>query len=162
MAFDGLWVRICGFWWLQGWILDGFFHPRKFNIFPVIPSGVPHFFLPPAAASSFLSQEMTLPSITTPFPSMKATRERPSQFLKLSQTSGCCGAKLHRESESEREREREREKDRATGRPNDQATERPSDRATERPNDRTSVALTIFITSRRTSTTDSWYCNRSS
>merc|ERR1719183_2187016 len=55
-----------------------------------------HFFLPPAAApSSLRSQEMTLPNMTTPLPSMKATRERPSQFLKLSQTSGCCGAKLH-------------------------------------------------------------------
>merc|ERR1719161_1969419 len=55
-----------------------------------------HFFLPPlSAASSFCSHEMTLPSITTPLPSMKATRESPSQFLKLSQTSGCCGMKLH-------------------------------------------------------------------
>merc|ERR1719161_2759445 len=55
-----------------------------------------HFFLPPlSAASAFCSHEMTLPSITTPLPSMKATRERPSQFLKLSQTSGCCGMKLH-------------------------------------------------------------------
>merc|ERR1719162_824765 len=26
---------------------------------------------------------------------MKATRDKPSQFLKVSQTSGCCGAKLH-------------------------------------------------------------------
>merc|ERR1711978_210461 len=54
-----------------------------------------HFFLPPAAASSLRSQEMTLPNITTPFPSMKATRDKPSQFLKVSHTSGCCGAKLH-------------------------------------------------------------------
>merc|ERR1711904_391799 len=54
-----------------------------------------HFFLPPAAASCFCSQDTTFPSITTPFPSMKATRERPSQFLKLSQTSGCCGWKAH-------------------------------------------------------------------
>merc|ERR1712137_1516810 len=54
-----------------------------------------YFFLPPLSPSSLRSQEMTLPSITTPFPSMKATRERPSQFLKVSQTSGCCGAKLH-------------------------------------------------------------------
>merc|ERR1719281_1083396 len=37
---------------------------------------------------------MTFPSITTPFPSINATRERPSQFLKLSQTSGCWGWKL--------------------------------------------------------------------
>merc|ERR1712217_665038 len=56
----------------------------------------PHFFLPPAAAaSSFRSHEMTFPSITTPLPSMKATRERPSQFLKVSHTRGCCGWKLH-------------------------------------------------------------------
>merc|ERR1711985_31904 len=54
-----------------------------------------HFFLPPAAASSFLSQVTTFPSITTPLPSKKATRERPSQFLKLSHTSGCCGWKAH-------------------------------------------------------------------
>merc|ERR1719362_1296648 len=54
-----------------------------------------HFFLPPAAVfSSFLSQETTLPSITTPFPSMKATRDKPSQFLNESHTSGCCGWKL--------------------------------------------------------------------
>merc|ERR1719229_1567787 len=26
---------------------------------------------------------------------MKATRDKPSQFLKVSQTSGCCGWKLH-------------------------------------------------------------------
>merc|ERR1712190_382215 len=55
-----------------------------------------HFFLPPAAAlSSFGVQVTTLPNITTPLPSMKATRERPSQFLKLSHTSGCCGWRLH-------------------------------------------------------------------
>merc|ERR1712190_321784 len=55
-----------------------------------------HFFLPPAAAASSLrSQEITLPSITTPLPSMKATRERPSQFLKVSHTNGCWGWKLH-------------------------------------------------------------------
>merc|ERR1712176_1718436 len=48
-----------------------------------------------AAASSLRSQEMTLPNITTPFPSMNATRDRPSQFLKVSHTNGCCGAKLH-------------------------------------------------------------------
>merc|ERR1719190_303026 len=54
-----------------------------------------HFFLPPAAPSSLRSQEITFPSITTPLPSMKATRERPSQFLKVSHTSGCCGWKLH-------------------------------------------------------------------
>jgi len=38
---------------------------------------------------------MTLPNMTHPLPSMKATRERPSQFLKLSHTSGCCSWKLH-------------------------------------------------------------------
>merc|ERR1711870_54848 len=54
-----------------------------------------HFFLPPAPPSSFLSHEITLPSITTPLPSMKATRERPSQFLNVSQTRGCCGWKVH-------------------------------------------------------------------
>merc|ERR1719237_287095 len=56
----------------------------------------PHFFLPPAPpVSSLLSHAMTFPSMTTPFPSMKATRERPTQFLKVSHTSGCCGTKLH-------------------------------------------------------------------
>merc|ERR1711982_277059 len=55
-----------------------------------------HFFLPPAFASAALcSHEMTLPSMTTPLPSMNATRERPSQFLKVSHTSGCCGSKEH-------------------------------------------------------------------
>merc|ERR1711972_952640 len=54
-----------------------------------------HFFLPPAPASSFFSQETTFPNITTPLPSMKATRDKPSQFLKVSHTSGCCGWKLH-------------------------------------------------------------------
>merc|ERR1712176_532311 len=54
-----------------------------------------HFFFPPAAASCFCSQETTLPSITTPLPSMNATRERPSQFLKESQTNGCCGWNAH-------------------------------------------------------------------
>merc|ERR1712151_51558 len=55
----------------------------------------PHFFLPPAPpVSSLLSHAMTFPSMTTPFPSMKATRERPSQFLKVSHTRGCCGTKL--------------------------------------------------------------------
>merc|ERR1719330_1569147 len=57
--------------------------------------GFNYFFFPPAAASSFFSHEITLPSITTPLPSMKATRERPSQFLKVSQTRGCCGWKVH-------------------------------------------------------------------
>merc|ERR1740139_524966 len=54
-----------------------------------------HFFFPPAAASSLRSHEMALPNMTTPFPSMKATRDKPSQFLNVSHTSGCCGAKLH-------------------------------------------------------------------
>merc|ERR1712084_152213 len=54
-----------------------------------------HFFFPPAAASDFASQEITLPNMTTPLPSMNATRERPSQFLKVSQTRGCCGWKEH-------------------------------------------------------------------
>merc|ERR550537_633933 len=38
---------------------------------------------------------MTLPNMTTPLPSMKATRDKPSQFLKVSATSGCWGAKEH-------------------------------------------------------------------
>merc|ERR1719394_2045186 len=59
------------------------------------PDKTAHFFLPPLSASVFLSQEITLPNMTTPLPSMKATRDRPSQFLKVSQTSGCCGWKLH-------------------------------------------------------------------
>merc|ERR1712086_1086670 len=47
-----------------------------------------HFFLPPdLSATSVCSQEMTFPNITTPFPSMKATRERPSQFLKVAATT---------------------------------------------------------------------------
>merc|ERR1711982_289531 len=54
-----------------------------------------YFFLPPLSTSSLRSHEMTLPSMTTPLPSMNATRDNPSQFLKVSQTSGCCGAKLH-------------------------------------------------------------------
>merc|ERR1740138_177945 len=54
-----------------------------------------HFFLPPPAASSFRSHVTTFPSITTPFPSMKATRDRPSQFLNVSHTNGCCGWNLH-------------------------------------------------------------------
>merc|ERR1712232_227315 len=57
--------------------------------------GCDHFFFPPAASASFLSHEITFPSMTTPLPSMKATRERPSQFLKVSQTRGCCGTKEH-------------------------------------------------------------------
>merc|ERR1719221_2019114 len=54
-----------------------------------------HFFLPLAAPSSLRSHETALPNITTPLPSMNATRDRPSQFLKVSQTRGCCGWKLH-------------------------------------------------------------------
>merc|ERR1711879_757105 len=54
-----------------------------------------HFFLPPAPASSFFSHEITFPNMTTPLPSMKATRDKPSQFLKLSHTSGCWGWKEH-------------------------------------------------------------------
>merc|ERR1719506_2402761 len=56
----------------------------------------PHFFLPPdLSLGSVCSHEITFPNITTPLPSMKATRERPSQFLKVSATSGCWGWKLH-------------------------------------------------------------------
>merc|ERR1712050_667246 len=54
-----------------------------------------HFFLPPAAPSSFRSQETTLPNMTTPLPSMNATRDRPSQFLNVSHTNGCWGWKEH-------------------------------------------------------------------
>merc|ERR1711998_708641 len=54
-----------------------------------------YFFLPPLSPSSLRSQEMTLPSMTTPLPSMNATRDKPSQFLNVSQTRGCCGWKLH-------------------------------------------------------------------
>merc|ERR1739845_328124 len=61
----------------------------------VMAVALAYFFLPPPAASSFLSQEMTLPNMTTPLPSMKATRDKPSQFLKVSQTSGCCGWNEH-------------------------------------------------------------------
>merc|ERR1712025_196834 len=61
----------------------------------LIPTSRAYFFLPPAEASSLRSQEMTLPSMTTPLPSMKATRDRPSQFLKVSHTKGCWGWKLH-------------------------------------------------------------------
>merc|ERR1712004_252230 len=48
-----------------------------------------YFFLPPLSPSSLRSQEITFPNMTTPFPSMNATRERPSQFLNVSQTRGC-------------------------------------------------------------------------
>merc|ERR1712083_1267595 len=54
-----------------------------------------HFFLPPLSPSSLRSHEITFPSITTPLPSMNATRDNPSQFLNVSHTSGCCGWKLH-------------------------------------------------------------------
>merc|ERR1712003_92301 len=65
------------------------------NVWQVKSSIGSYFFLPPAPASSFLSHEMTLPNMTTPLPSMKATRDRPSQFLKVSHTRGCCGWKAH-------------------------------------------------------------------
>merc|ERR1719393_117151 len=50
-----------------------------------------HFFLAPSTLTTFFT---ILPSMTTPLPSRKAMRERPSQFLKVSTTSGCCGAKF--------------------------------------------------------------------
>merc|ERR1719221_290239 len=62
---------------------------------PVAPPPSTHFFLPLAAPSSLRSHETTLPNITTPLPSMKATRDKPSQFLNVSHTSGCWGWKLH-------------------------------------------------------------------
>merc|ERR1712142_172231 len=49
----------------------------------------------PTLISSCRSQETTLPSMTTPLPSMNATRDRPSQFLNVSQTNGCGGWKEH-------------------------------------------------------------------
>merc|ERR1719323_2434084 len=49
-----------------------------------------HLQLPPPSFRTKLP-----PSMTTPLPSMNATLERPSQFLNVSQTSGCCGWKLH-------------------------------------------------------------------
>merc|ERR1711959_502481 len=57
----------------------------------------PYFFLapalsPPAALGVHL---VTFPSMTTPLPSMKAIRDNPSQFLKLSHTKGCCGTNMH-------------------------------------------------------------------
>merc|ERR1719305_2180149 len=51
-----------------------------------------HFFLAPSTLSTFFT---ILPSMTTPLPSRNAMRDRPSQFLKVSTTNGCCGAKLH-------------------------------------------------------------------
>merc|ERR1719221_285368 len=62
---------------------------------PVAPPPTTHFFLPPAAPSSLRSQETTLPNMTTPLPSMKATRDKPSQFLNVSHTKGCWGWKEH-------------------------------------------------------------------
>merc|ERR1719305_1627051 len=54
-----------------------------------------HFFLPPALSpAAACSQEITFPSMTTPLPSMNATRDRPSQFLKVSATKGCWGSKV--------------------------------------------------------------------
>merc|ERR1712217_329084 len=51
-----------------------------------------HFFLPPPLSlSSFFSHEITFPNRTTPLPSIKATRDKPSQFLKESHTRGCWG-----------------------------------------------------------------------
>merc|ERR1719456_2223949 len=50
------------------------------------------FFFASSLMSVFFTTEVIFPSITTPFPSMKATRDRPSQFLKVSHTRGCCGA----------------------------------------------------------------------
>merc|ERR1712048_1552965 len=47
------------------------------------------------ASKTLASTVTTFPNITTPFPSMKATRDRPSQFLKESATSGCWGSKVH-------------------------------------------------------------------
>merc|ERR1719171_2991792 len=50
------------------------------------------FFFASSLMSAFFVTDVIFPNMTTPFPSMKATRERPSQFLKVSQTRGCWGA----------------------------------------------------------------------
>merc|ERR1739840_29660 len=65
------------------------------SLMDVRPCKGPHFFLPPLSSPSLRSQLTTLPSITTPLPSMKATRDKPSQFLKESHTNGCWGWKAH-------------------------------------------------------------------
>merc|ERR1712005_4046 len=52
---------------------------------------LPYFFFAPSTLSVFFT---ILPSMTTPLPSKNAMRERPSQFLNVSTTSGCCGAKF--------------------------------------------------------------------
>merc|ERR1711959_365117 len=54
----------------------------------------PNHFLP-AALSAFCPAVVILPNMTTPLPSKNAMRDRPSQFLNVSTTSGCCGTKLH-------------------------------------------------------------------
>jgi len=54
---------------------------------------IPFIFLS-TSSSLLFSHEITLPSITTSFPS-KTTRERPSQFVKVSHTRGCWGWKVH-------------------------------------------------------------------
>mmetsp|Transcript_5386 Transcript_5386/g.7279 ORF Transcript_5386/g.7279 Transcript_5386/m.7279 type:complete len:219 (-) Transcript_5386:892-1548(-) len=60
------------------------------NLFRYCPV---YFFLPVAPfSSSFGVVTVTFPSITAVLPSKKAMRERPSQFLKESTTSGCWGA----------------------------------------------------------------------
>merc|ERR1712193_570076 len=52
------------------------------------------FFLPSSGGMSFFwMTDTTLPSMTAVLPSRKAIRERPSQFLNESTTSGCCGTK---------------------------------------------------------------------
>merc|ERR1711937_692595 len=50
-----------------------------------------YFFFAPSTLSTFFT---ILPSMTTPLPSRKAMRDRPSQFLNVSTTRGCCGAKF--------------------------------------------------------------------
>merc|ERR1719473_2119748 len=69
---------------------------RKTSLYIVAymgPLAAHFFFLASSLASPFATRVTILPSITTPLPSMKATRESPSQFLKVSHTSGCWGAK---------------------------------------------------------------------
>merc|ERR1712139_424664 len=66
-------------------------HAEQTLELPVLMVAAAHF-LP---FSIFSSAVTILPSITTPLPSRNAMRDRPSQFLNVSTTSGCCGAKVH-------------------------------------------------------------------
>merc|ERR1712083_1093567 len=54
---------------------------------------LPFFLVSSAGISDFFLTVTTLPSMTAVLPSRNAMRDRPSQFLKESTTSGCCGRK---------------------------------------------------------------------